>query len=154
MQKIAEALSTADAANTAIYAQNAERTIQDLDELSIQVKAQMAPLAKAGFVVFHDAYQYFETSFGLVAAGAISINPEVMPGAERLSEIRALIEQDAVTCVFAEPQFKARIVQTIIAGTGAKSVLIDPLGAKLTSGQDLYFDLIRTMATAFSTCLD
>ena len=76
-----------------------------------------------------------------------------MPGAERISDIRAKIQELGAACVFAEPQFEPKLVSTVTEGTKARSGVIDPLGASLDGGPDLYFQLIRNMAGSIRTCL-
>lgn len=150
---IEAALSQADPENAAAYAENASATIERLNALEADVAARLAPHAETGFIVFHDAYQYFENRFDLSAAGAITVNPEVSPGPERLREIQERIGELGAACVFAEPQFEPRVMGVVTEGTEARSGVLDPLGATMTPGPDLYFDLIGEMASAFETCL-
>lgn len=153
VHEIEEALATADPENAALYAENAEKLEARLDELAVEIAAELAPVKDRPFVVFHDAYQYFENRFGLRAAGSITVNPDVMPGAERLTEIRSRIEELGATCVFAEPQFEPKLVTVATEGTGAGSGVLDPLGATLDDGPDLYFELMRNMASSLRECL-
>ncbi len=153
VHEIEEALAAADPANAARYEENAEAVMGKLDTLISDVSADLEPVKGKGFIVFHDAYQYFENRFGITASGSITVSPEVLPGAERITEIRARLAGLGETCVFAEPQFEPKLVSTVIEGTQAKSGVIDPLGAELENGPDLYFQIIRNMATSIKTCL-
>ncbi|MEM9205777.1 MAG: zinc ABC transporter substrate-binding protein [Pseudomonadota bacterium] len=153
VHEIEEALVSADPGHAAQYEANAEAVMARLDALTEEVQAEVATISGKGFIVFHDAYQYFEQRFGLEAAGSITVSPEVMPGAERLSELRDKVQDLGATCIFSEPQFEPRLVQTVAEGTQANFGVLDPLGAELTDGPELYFNLIRNMSTAFTTCL-
>lgn len=153
VHEIEEALVEADPANAATYQANAEALEARLDSLIAEVETELAGLSDQGFVVFHDAYHYFENRFGLEAAGSITVSPEVMPGAERIGELRETVQNAGATCVFSEPQFEPQLVSTVIEGTSAKSGVLDPLGAELENGPDLYFELIRNMTTSFKDCL-
>ncbi len=124
-----------------------------IELLEKDIAAEMASLKDARFIVFHDAFQYFENRFGLSASGAITVNPEVPPGAKRLSELRANLKSAGVSCVFAEPQFNARVIETVVEGSGAQSGVLDPLGVNLESGPDLYENLLKSLARGFSACL-
>ena len=124
-----------------------------LDALVSEVSVDLKPVQDKGFIVFHDAYQYFEKRFGLTAKGSITVSPEVMPGAERITEIRARVQELGAACVFAEPQFEPKLVATVTEGTNAKSGVIDPLGTSLDAGPNLYFQLIRNMASSIKSCL-
>jgi zinc transport system substrate-binding protein len=153
VRAIAKALMEVDPANVASYKANANALATQLDKLNAEVAAELKPMGDKRFIVFHDAYQNFEKRFGLTAAGSMTVSPEVVPGARRVKELRAKVKQTGVACVFAEPQFEPKLIATVIEGTSAKSGMLDPLGASLENGPDLYFKLIRNMAQSFRTCL-
>jgi len=153
VHEIEEALVEADPANAERYEANAESVMKKLDSLVDEISAELAPVQGKGFVVFHDAYQNFEKRFGLSAVGSITISPEVLPGAERVSELQAKVRELSATCVFSEPQFESKLVATVTEGTEAKTGVLDPLGSAIESGPELYFTLIRDMAGSFKTCL-
>ncbi|MEM9106072.1 MAG: zinc ABC transporter substrate-binding protein [Pseudomonadota bacterium] len=153
VHEIEEALVKADPENADRYEANAEALEQRLDELTTEVTATMEPVRGKSFVVFHDAYPYFENRFGVSAAGSITVSPEVAPGAARVAEIKDKVGDLGVTCVFSEPQFEPRLVSVITEGTPAKSGVLDPLGASIDNGPELYFALIRNLATSMRDCL-
>lgn len=152
--EIAMVLAEVDPANAATYEANAEAERVRLDELEKELRTTLAPVAGKPFIVFHDAYQYFETRFGLTVAGSITVSPETMPGAARVDELRSKVAELGATCVFAEPNFQPAIVSTIIEGTPARAGTLDPEGAALTEGPDLYANLLRGLATGLLDCLD
>ena len=150
VKSITRELSDIDVANKSIYKANALKAIGELDEL---IEATKLKINKdASYVVFHDAYQYFEQRFGIEVLGALSVNPEILPGAKKLTEIREVIEHENVKCIFSEPQFNPSIAKTIAADMDVKAAVLDPLGAKLELGKDLYFDLIGDMASSLEGC--
>lgn len=153
VRQINAALSRADPENARLYDANAQRLAAELDRLSADVQAILEPVAGRRFIAFHDAYQHFENRFGVKAAGAVTINPEIRPGAARIREIRATVRSLGVTCIFSEPQFEPRLVSTIIEGSGARTAILDPLGATLENGPGLYPELIRAMARSMRDCL-
>ena len=124
-----------------------------LDQLTTDVSAILAPVKDKPFVVFHDAYQYFGRRFGLAIAGSITVSPENMPGADRISEVREKLKTLATACVFAEPQFDPRIIDVLIEGTRAGKGTLDPEGANLPEGPALYADLLTGLADSIVTCL-
>ncbi len=153
VHEIEETLAGADPANAAAYEANAKEVMSRLDALTGQVAAELEPVKGKGFIVFHDAYRSFENRFGLTASGSITVSPEVMPGAERVRELRAKVKELGATCVFSEPQFEPKLISTVTEGTSARAGVLDPLGASIENGPDLYFTLIRNMATSFRTCM-
>ena len=153
VHEIEEALVAADPANAPKYKANAEALEKRLDALTKELAKTLAPVKGRPFVVFHDAYQYFEKRFGLTAAGSITVSPETPPGAKRVSQIQAKVKKLGATCVFAEPQFEPKLVKVVTDGTKAKSGVLDPVGAGLKDGPELYFTLMRNMAKSMKTCL-
>lgn len=151
---IAEALVELDPANAETYQQNAMQTREELTALEQELRARLQGLGEASFIVFHDAYHYFEETFSLQAAGAVTLGPERQPGARRLQEIRETIRVRGARCVFAEPQFEPRLVETIVEGTGARVGTLDPLGAELEPGKAAYATMMTNLADAFLRCIE
>ena len=150
---IAAALSEADPANAPRYKANLDALDGNLDALSAEIKTTVAPVRDKPIVVFHDAYQYFEKEFGIRVAGSITVSPETLPGAARISEIHDKLGRLAAACVFAEPQFEPRLVNVVIEGTAARTGTLDPEAATLNEGPDLYFALMRGIAGSIRDCL-
>jgi zinc transport system substrate-binding protein len=150
---IADSLVAADPEHADTYRANAAKETADLDALIAETEASLAPIKDRPFVVFHDAYQYFEKRFGLNVAGSVTLSPEIAPGADRINEIRAKLKTLDAACVFAEPVFEPRIVNVLTEGTTAKQGVLDPEGANLDEGPGLYRQLIENLATSLKACL-
>ena len=153
VEAAAEALAAGDPANAEAYRKNADRKLQELDALDAELKAALAPVKDKPFVVFHDAYQYFEARYGLSAVGSITVSPDRRPSAKRLSAIRAKIGGLGAACVFAEPQFEPTLVRTVVEGTKARTGVLDPEGSELPEGEALYPTLMRNLAASLRGCL-
>ncbi|EGY00704.1 high-affinity zinc uptake system protein ZnuA [Nitrospirillum viridazoti Y2] len=150
---MADALIQHDPADAARYRDNLAALLRSLDALDAEIGAILAPVSAKPFVVFHDAFHYLEARYRLDGVGAITLNPEVRPGAARLSQLRARIQASGATCVFAEPQFETALIGTLVDGTQAKRGVLDPEGALLPAGPDLYATLMRANAHALAGCL-
>lgn len=150
---IADELRAVDPANGPRYQANAAALEARLEALDRALRATLEPVRAVPYVVFHDAYHYFEARYGTHAVGAIAVNPERPPGARRLSEIHARIVESDIRCVFAEPQFPPRVVAAVVEGTDARNAVLDPLGADMTPGADAYFTLMHTLADSLVRCL-
>lgn len=150
---IADALITADPQNAETYNANGLALAARLSDLEAEISAALEEVRDRPFLVFHDAYHYFEARFAIEAAGAFTINPEIAPGAARLNEIRGMVEASEAVCLFAEPQFSPAVVETIAEGTSARIGVLDPLGADLEDGSELYFTLIENLAASLTDCL-
>ena len=150
LNEMAEHLIENDQKNASTYKANLKKALKDLDKLTKKVKSELNKDFKS--IVFHDAYQYFEKRFDVNVLGAFTVNTDVLPGAKQLSKIREIIEHDKVSCVFSEPQFNPDIINAVAKDMNIKTGVLDPLGATLTPGKTLYFDLISNMSKSFKSC--
>ena len=150
LNEMVEHLIENDPKNEAKYKSNLDKALKDIDKLTIDVMTELS--SSVSSIVFHDAYQYFEKRFNVNILGAFTVNTDVMPGAEQLAEIREIIEHDKVACVFSEPQFNPDIIKAVAKDMNIKTGIVDPLGATLNPGKDLYFDLIKNMSASFKGC--
>ena len=150
---IAAALDAADPGNAATYDANAAKQIAGLSALETEISAAVEPIKAKPFIVFHDAYQYFEKRFGIDAVGSISDYSATPPSAQRLEEIRTKIKTTQAACVFKEPQFSDAAVMTVTEGNSAKLGVLDPIGAKLTPGPLAYGQLLRDVTKNLTDCL-
>jgi len=150
---IANVLSAADPANAPRYDANAEAVSRDLDALESEIAAKLAPVKERPFLVFHDAFAYFEARFGLNGLGPIVLNPETPPGARRLMEIRRRIGESHAACVFSEPQFEIGYVTTVLESTDARTASLDPLGVTIAAGPGAYRQMLTELADRLAVCL-
>ena len=150
---IATALAKDDPDNRALYHANAGAARAELDALSIEINARLAPVRGRPYVVFHDAFHYFENRFAIEAAGAVALSDARAPGPARIASIREHIRAFGAVCLFREPQYRAALVATVAEGTGIRIGLLDPLGYSLQPGPGLYPDLMRGLADSLADCL-
>ena len=153
LSAIADELSEIDPANAEIYASNAIAGQAEIDEMVATLQAELEPVHETPFVVFHDAYQYFEQAFDLAAAGSISLGDAVAPSAARIAEIQGVVKDLNVTCVFSEPQYNPGLVATVLDGTNAKTGVIDPLGTEIPQGPSFYTALLTDLGQRMAACL-
>ncbi|WP_433989260.1 zinc ABC transporter substrate-binding protein [Sulfitobacter sp. TBRI5] len=150
---IAGQLSAADPENAGTYFANAAAARGEIEALNGEIRAVLDPVRGGQFIVFHDAYQYFETDFDFPASGAISISDASDPGPARITEIQARIAEQGIDCVLAEPQFNPDMVASVLDGTQASTAIIDPLGSDIELGPALYPQLMRNLASNLAGCL-
>ena len=150
VKEIEDQLVKLDPQNSSKYKANSKKAQSELDNLTRNIKKDLKKDLR--FVVFHDAYQYFENRFGIKVLGALTVNPDVLPGAEQLSEIREIIEHEKVNCLFSEPQFNPAIIKSIAKDTKVKTGVLDPLGATIEEGKGMYAELLSNLYASFKGC--
>ena len=132
---------------------NSDRAVARLNRLEAELQQQLERVHTVPYIVFHDAFHYFENRFGLTAVGALTLHPEAPPSAKRLNEIRHKLSEARVKCVFSEPQFNARRIKSVVEGTAVKTGTLDPLGVDVPAGQDAYDVILRSLARRFIACV-
>ncbi|MEL6979830.1 MAG: zinc ABC transporter substrate-binding protein [Pseudomonadota bacterium] len=152
LRRIADRLAALDPPRAARYRENAAAAAAELDALSAEIASALRPAAGRPFVVHHDAYRYFEARYGLAAVGAVAA-PGLRPSPARLAAIQTQIAETGAVCVFTEPQFDTDLARVAARGAGARVAAIDPLGAALAPGAELYPRLMRRLTEAFRDCL-
>ena len=150
LHEIAHELSDLDPQNADKYNKNADNTILAIDEMISNLSKNINNNAK--FIVFHDAYQYFEKRFGVSTAGALTLNTDVLPGAKQISDIQEVIVEQNIQCIFSEPQFNPKIIETIAEDTGIKTGVLDPLGSIFDANKQQYFKLIQDLGDKLKDC--
>ena len=149
---IAAELSSADPDNAGTYFANAAAARAELDTVSAEVKATLDPVKGGRFIVFHDAYQYFETAYDFPASGSISLSDASDPSPARIAEVQARVRDEGIECILSEPQFNPGLVAAVMEGTKARTTVLDPLGSDLEPGPNLYPQLLRNLATSLAGC--
>ena len=150
VHEIAHELSELDPSNKVTYEANANKTLKSLDKLIEDVGKDVAK--DISYIVFHDAYQYFEKRFGVSSAGALTLNPDVLPGAKQIADIQDLISDKGIKCIFSEPQYNPKIIETLASDMKISTGILDPLGANLDKGNTMYEGLIKQISNSIKNC--
>ncbi len=146
-------LSRLDPGNAALYRRNGEEVSSRIGALERELKERLAPLSGIPYVVYHDAFGYLERAFGLKAAGYASVGHDRRPGARGLAGVRRILGAPGVRCLFGDPRADPRLMAAMVSGLEAGTETLDPLGAAMEAGPDLYFRLMRANAAALVRCL-
>ena len=153
IRELSKLMIERDKAHTEMIRANEKRLEARLRALDEELKARLKPVADKPFLVYHDAFQYFEKRYGLQAMGAVTADAHIQPGARHLVSLRNIFKSGRVTCLFTEPQFRPRLAARLISGTGGRLGTLDPLGAAIQPGPDQYFTLMRNLASGLVDCL-
>lgn len=153
LQVIADTLSDIDPQQSDLYQSNARNAIEALNALDTRIASELNSIKGKAFIVFHDSYHYFEEHYQLPATATISLSDGSVPGIRQIQALRTVLKDHPDACIFSEPQFSARLVDTVTQGLKARRGVLDPLGAELTPGPALYGGLLQNLADALLECL-
>ncbi|MDD7426355.1 MAG: zinc ABC transporter substrate-binding protein ZnuA [[Actinobacillus] rossii] len=151
--QVAEKLTEKFPSQKAKIAENLANFDRTLAAQNDKIKSQLAAYKDKGFYVFHDAYGYFNDAYGLKQTGAFTINPLVAPGAKTLAHIKEEIAEHKVTCLFAEPQFTPKVIETLSKGADVKVGRLDPMGDAISLGPNSYANFLQFTADSYAQCL-
>ena len=151
-QYLVQILSEFDPENAQTYHSNGKKTILRLSDLNIQLETKMSSVSSKPYIVFHDAYQYFEKRYQLNPIASVTVSSGTSTSVGRLIDIRKKIKIKKVLCIFTEPQFSPKLVQTVISGTAVKKGILDPIGTNIFPGPEMYFTLLNNISHSISTC--
>jgi zinc transport system substrate-binding protein len=150
---VAQWLIEHDRSNAPHYHRNAQALNAEIAGWRAKAEAELAPIRDLKFMVFHDAYQYFEHDFGLTASASVTIDPERPPGAKHLRELRHRLQADDVNCIFTEPQFSSNAVNILVEDTDVRIGMLDPLGVEIKPGREMWFRLMQGLVSGMTGCL-
>ncbi|WP_241824039.1 MULTISPECIES: zinc ABC transporter substrate-binding protein ZnuA [unclassified Salinivibrio] len=152
-QAITAALIEAAPDKAAIYRANLNRFNTQLTQTVADIEDELSTHMQSGYFVFHDAYGYFETAFGLEKTGHFTVDPSQKPGAKTLVTIRrGLLNHDA-TCIFTEPQFNPALIDAVTRHNDVNVLELDPLATSIQVTPDAYQVFLKDMGNRFARCL-
>ena len=153
VQKVNKVLSLYFPENSKIYNDNTTKFIDKIKNLKMELVRELSPIKNKPYIVFHDAYQYFEKTFELNAVGSVALEGDIASSPKQISFIKDKIVKSKASCVFQEPQFDSKLVKIVVEGTDAKIGTLDPLGVNITGDKDFYLQLLSNMAKSLKECL-
>jgi zinc transport system substrate-binding protein len=153
VRAVGNTLREIDAENSLNYQRNTHQLIEKIQNTRIILKETLLSVKAEPYLVFHDAYSYFEQAFDLDPVGAVTSSPEKKPGLKTLLAIKQYINERDIKCIFHEPQFEPRLVTRIAEETGIRTGELDPIGAEIVPGPDLWFELMYSLRDNLLRCI-
>jgi zinc transport system substrate-binding protein len=152
-QTVAATLTTANPARARSYSANADAFAERMKRLDGELAARLAAVRSRPYIVFHDAFHYFELRYGLSPAGAVTVAADRPVGARRIVSLRRKVRSSGAICVFSTPQYPPKLVAALTEGTRARTGVLDDVGADIPAGPAHYETLMRRIADALIRCL-
>ena len=153
VEKVNKELTLLFPDNASKYSENSNKMIDKIKKLKNELAKDLAPIKGKPYVVFHDAYQYFEKTFDLNAVGSVALEGDIASSPKQISFIKDKIKKLNASCVFQEPQFDSKLVKIVVEGTNAQIGTLDPLGVNISGKENFYIQLLKNMAKSLKECL-
>ncbi len=129
VNNIRDGLIAHDPANRTAFEQGAAQYVASLEELKTTYATALQPIAVSDrrFVAFHDAFHYFARAFNLTQVASFEPAPGQEPSAKELATIIAVIRDNKIKALFAEPQFSPKIVEAVASDLDLQIHTLDPI---------------------------
>ncbi|MBU14504.1 MAG: hypothetical protein CMQ14_05375, partial [Gammaproteobacteria bacterium] len=108
----------------------------------------------ADYLVYHDAYRYFEHDYGLSHSASLEAGSDIQPGMSGVLELHKTISAPNPVCILLQPAASPALVNTMVQNDAVKRITIDLLGSSLEFSANAYRQLIDHVATGFLSCLN
>ena len=149
VEEIRDGLIAADPENAAIYRANFGSYKDALTKLDFDIASTLDTVdpARRQLITFHDAFGHFATRYGWEVNAFVSGGGgEVSPG--RLVEILEQVRDQGIPAVFAEPQFRADVLENAAqeAGVEVGTIYSDVLNSEVTSYIDMMLFNAKNLA--------
>ena len=154
LDAIASELGHIDPENAARYRANAKTAKEEISHEIHHIEDHLKSVQGQEFLVFHDAYQYFENRFGIFATGSISIGDASKPSPKRLQQLKHHFEEEGIHCVLSEPQYSSKLINSVFGGFKPHIGVVDPIGVDLELGSGLYLELLENIAVGIAQCVN
>ena len=153
VEKVNKELTLLFPDNASKYSENSNKMIDEIKKLKNELAKDLAPIKGKPYVVFHDAYQYFEKTFDLNAVGSVALEGDIASSPKQISFIKDKIKKLNASCVFQEPQFDSKLVKIVVEGTNSQIGTLDPLGVNISGKENFYIQLLKNIAKSLKECL-
>jgi len=153
-QYISEQLIKIDSNNSNTYENNLVKIHSRLNKLKSELQQQIAPFRSERFAIFSDTLQYFEKSFQFQKPVIITPYHGARLSIHRTLEARKKMKDFKIKCLLYGPENTSKKVNVLSEGLPIKPLRIDILGAKLNTGSDQYFNLMKGLSSQLVECLE
>ena len=150
---LTQELQKLDLENHADYQKAYSRFESNLNSTTTAIEDLLSNLVTLDYLVFHNAYQYFENEFGLKGGFALVQSAEVQPSMRELLTFRNRVEQFSPSCILLEPDSDVQLVSTALQGHSISRETVDLLGNEIEDGVSAFSGLLLGVAESFRRCL-
>ncbi|MCK5918227.1 MAG: zinc ABC transporter substrate-binding protein [Cocleimonas sp.] len=151
--KITRELSQLNPQNRLFYQKNLADLQQKIQKFTNRFHSESQSFQNKPYLVFHDSWNYFSTTFHLPKLASINLHADIQTGVKTIMQTRRKIKQSQAQCLFSEPLFRPKTIAILTEGFPIKTIELDTLGSHLKSDDDLYIELLRYTARQIKNCL-
>ena len=153
IDRIRDVLIRANPDHSAIYAKNAKVAKNRLKLLTKKMDAFLSHTRDVPYMVQHDGFGYVARDFAMNEVGHLQTVAGREPGAKHVSQVRQVIKDLGVVCLFTEPQFTPALAQRLKEETKIRLGELDPMGGVLELSPTLHVRIIQQLVLSMDQCL-
>ncbi len=156
IERVEQAFAQADPGGTSTFDRNATAFEKKVDALDADYASGLEHCARTTIVTSHAAFGYLAQRYGLTQQAISGLAPDAEPSANRLAELKDLVERDGITTVFTEELVSQKVAETLAQEAGVKTKVLFTLEGltkdEIAAGAD-YESLMRTNLSSLEEAL-
>jgi zinc/manganese transport system substrate-binding protein len=121
---LVKAMIANDPANADLYKKNAIKFVNEMADLSHEIKKTFAPYAGLKVVTFHKAWEYFADAVDINIVGTIEPRPAITPSPAQVRDTIDLMKRQGVKVVICETYDDSKLAQYVADQAGAKMIVL------------------------------
>jgi len=150
-KSITSMLVDLDPGNEAVFRNNLAAFQLKTAKLEKDIQQLLDTTSFPPYVVYHDAFQYFEKQAGLAHEASFTGNEEIQPGIRKILEVKNILEVTNARCIIVSASVNSEFLQNQLDVDGLRFVEADVLGSSLDDALS-YNQLMLSLAGAFNRC--
>ncbi len=153
VDNIRQALIAVDPAGSADYNAQSVAFLAEVEKTTREVKAAWEPILreKRKIITSHDAFAYYADAFNVIFTSPQGVSTESEPSARDVAVLIRQIKQENAKAIFIENMSNRRLIDSIVAETGAKvggTLYSDALGGEVKTWAEMMRHNTRLLTEA------
>jgi zinc transport system substrate-binding protein len=125
--QIEGALAEAAPADASMFRQNADAFEQQISTLASDYASGLASCQRTTIVTNHAAFGYLASEYGLTQDAISGLAPDAEPSAQRLADLKDLVEREGITTIFTEDLVSPKVAETLANEAGVSTAVLHTL---------------------------
>lgn len=154
--QIESALAEAAPADASTFRHNADAFEQQISTLASDYATGLASCHRTTIVTNHAAFGYLASEYGLTQVAISGLAPDAEPSAQRLADLKDLVERDGITTIFTEDLVSPKVAETLANEAGVSTAVLhtlEGLTADEVAAGDDYISQTRENLTTLEDAL-
>jgi zinc transport system substrate-binding protein len=151
VDEVRAALAQAAPADASTFRTNADAFTSEISQLAHDYRTGLASCQRTLIVTNHAAFGYLAARYGLTQEAITGLAPDAEPSAQRLADLKNLVEQRGITTIFTEDLVSPKVAETLAQEAGVQTAVLHTLEGltdqELAAGDDYGSQMQENLST-------